>query len=204
MELRDKNGLTEAEFLAAYTPKKYERPSLTADMAVFVQEGGRLRLLLVRRGGHPYLGCWALPGGFAQNGESIEETAARELREETGLDRLDFAPIGLFSKPGRDPRMWVVSMAFVALVPTGCAGGIRGGDDASDARWFDVRVSREGEQAEIHLTGQGKVLSSRLCIRSHGGTPALQTTEVMVLENNGLAFDHGEIIGHALCKLGYL
>ena len=197
MELRDKNGLTEAEFLAAYSPKNYERPSLTADIAVFSKTADRLRLLLIRRGGHPYLGCWALPGGFAEKTESVDETAARELQEETGLEGLSFAPVGLFSKPGRDPRMWVVSQAFMSIIPSERADEVQAADDAAAARWFDVTVNRE----EIHLTGQDETLSVKLRIRTLGEAP-LQTTKVEVLENSGLAFDHGEIIGHALCKLG--
>lgn len=204
MELRDKNGLTEAEFLASYSPKNYERPSLTADIAVFAQEADRLRLLLIRRGGHPYLGCWALPGGFAKKNETIETTAARELREETGLEGLSFAPVGLFTAPGRDPRMWVVSQAFVAIIPVERTGEIRAGDDAAAARWFDVAVTQEGEQAAIRLSAEGTTLSAKLRLRSVGTIPALQTVTTEVLENGGLAFDHGEIIAQALCRLGYI
>ena len=96
MERRDKNGLTEKEFLATYRPKDYDRPSVTADIAVFSMSREGLRVLLVRRGGHPYLGYWALPGGFAQKGESVDETAARELEEETGYHAQELIPLGLF------------------------------------------------------------------------------------------------------------
>ena len=83
--LKDKNGLTEEQFLASYKPGNYERPSVAADMVIFTvtdaeEENYRklaekeLRILLIRRGGHPYLGCWALPGGFCRPGESIQET----------------------------------------------------------------------------------------------------------------------------------
>lgn len=75
-EIRDRKGLTEQEFLAEYRKKNYPRPYLTADMIVFRGE----EVLLVRRGGHPYLGYYAFPGGFSQADESMEETAARELR----------------------------------------------------------------------------------------------------------------------------
>ena len=86
MELRDKNGLTEREYLAQYRADKYPRPSVTVDVCIFSRAAdGSLRTLLIRRGGHPFLGWWALPGGFAQPGERVEEAAARELEEETNL-----------------------------------------------------------------------------------------------------------------------
>jgi ADP-ribose pyrophosphatase YjhB (NUDIX family) len=84
-ELRDKKGLTEAEAIAAYRKKNYPKPALTADICIFAKVGEGWKLLLIRRGGHPYLGCWALPGGFADQGETNESTAARELQEETCL-----------------------------------------------------------------------------------------------------------------------
>ena len=69
MELRDKNGLTEEEYLKTYKPGDWPRPSVTADIAVFRETERGMELLLIRRGGHPYLGRWALPGGFSEPGE---------------------------------------------------------------------------------------------------------------------------------------
>lgn len=137
MELRDANGLTEREFLAAYRDRHYPAPYLTADI-VLVSEGRDV--LLIRRKGHPYLGCWALPGGFVEPGESATEAALRELREETaatGFTEDDLKEIGLFSKPGRDPRGWIVSDAF--LIPVNRETiAFRAGDDAAEARWIPV------------------------------------------------------------------
>ena len=82
-QLLDKKGLTEEEFLRQYDPDKYPKPSLTADIVVFRERGGAPEVLLVRRGGHPFLGRWAFPGGFAERNERIERTAERELMEET-------------------------------------------------------------------------------------------------------------------------
>ena len=88
-QLRDKNGLTLEEFLANYDPDKYRHPSVTVDMAVFtmLQTEGEcdLAVLLIRRGNHPYLGTWALPGGFVEMEEELADAAARELQEETGI-----------------------------------------------------------------------------------------------------------------------
>ena len=143
MELRDENGLTEREFLKAYRDKRYPAPYLTAD-AVLLSEGKDV--LLIRRKGHPYLGCWALPGGFVNPDESAAEGALRELSEETnvtGFTEADIYEIGLFSKPGRDPRGWVVTDAFLVPVDRS-AIAYWAGDDAADARW--ITVERDGDE----------------------------------------------------------
>ncbi len=203
-QLRDREGRTEEEYLAAYRPGDYEKPSLTADVAVFAPEGERLRLLLIRRGGHPCLGRWALPGGFANPDESVEETAARELEEETGLTGLPLGPVGFFSRPGRDPRTWVVSHAFAAIIPPERAGEAKAADDAADARWFDLRVERTGGEARIRFEAADVSFSVRLTVERLRLAPALEQVRVTVLEDGGLAFDHGEMIGRALCCLGLL
>ena len=142
-ELRDKRGLTEAEAIAAYRKKNYPKPALTADICIFARWGEGWRLLLIRRGGHPYLGCWALPGGFADEGETIERTAARALEEETGLTDLPLRLVGIYSAPGRDPRGWTVSAAYAARVPEGALKAVAG-DDAAETRWFELAPDAAG------------------------------------------------------------
>lgn len=191
-QLRDKNGLTEEEFLARYTPKKYPQPSLTADICVFRRNGEGTQLLLVQRGGHPYLGCWATPGGFANPNETADQCAARELSEETGAQGLDLEPLRLYSTPGRDPRGWTVSYAFVALDRRGIT--VHAGDDAARAVWFDVTARSEGAREELTLSHGDEVLrvsfgTSRLPI---SGLP--RATDV---EGDGLAFDHANIVADA-------
>ena len=154
MELRDKNGKTEAEFLASYNSDKYPKPSLTADVAVVAKDGEKRRLLLIRRGGHPFLGKWAVPGGFAEKGERIEETAARELSEETGITGLPIRLAGVFSKPGRDPRGWVVTVLFTAEVEYGQVAA-KAADDAADAKWFEVC-----SESPLRLEADGICLSA--------------------------------------------
>lgn len=142
-EIRDKNGLTEAEYLANYNPDKWKKPSLTADICI-ITNGDEKKILLIRRGNHPCLEKWALPGGFSEAGERIEETAARELEEETSIkmDAKELTLVGVYSKPGRDPRGWTVSAAYLAVVNPGEVKPIAA-DDAADAKWFSVRAVAE-------------------------------------------------------------
>ena len=133
---RDKNGLTEEEFLKNYNSDKYPKPSLTADICVIAHSDVK-EILLIKRGGHPFIGKWALPGGFANKNETIEETASRELLEETGINNKTMKLIGVYSKPGRDPRGWVVSTAFLVDVDKSKIHP-HAGDDAKEAQWFTI------------------------------------------------------------------
>jgi 8-oxo-dGTP diphosphatase len=111
----------------------HPKPSVTADVAVFAGRGDGLRLLLVRRGRDPYAGVLALPGGFADEGESLEQTAARELEEETGVRDGELRQVGTYSDPGRDPRGWVISTCFLARLDE--QADARAADDAVEVRW---------------------------------------------------------------------
>jgi ADP-ribose pyrophosphatase YjhB (NUDIX family) len=110
---------------------------MTADIIVFAKQADTYRVLLVTRKGHPFIRKLALPGGFAHETETINETAARELAEETGVEHLQLNLVGLYSNPGRDPRGWVVSAAFAAVVDADLIT-VRAGDDAAQAGWFTV------------------------------------------------------------------
>lgn len=108
---------------------------VSVDAAVFSFAGVRARLLLVRRGKEPYKGRWALPGGFLDMKEEPEETAARELREETGLTGVRLIQMQTFGRCGRDPRGRVITIVFTGVAE---GGRVRGGDDAAEAKWFDI------------------------------------------------------------------
>lgn len=119
----------------------HRNPALTVDCVVFDADG---RLLLVRRGREPFRGRHALPGGFVDYGERVEDAAARELREETGISARPARLIGVYSAPDRDPRGHVVSIAFLFRLPAD-APAPRGGDDAAGAEfradWRDLELA---------------------------------------------------------------
>jgi len=118
--------------------EKYPKPSVTVDVVLFTFTGGSLRVLLIRRNGDPFKGRWALPGGFVQENERLEDAAARELFEETGLKDIYLEQLYTFGDPGRDPRGWTISVAYFAIVSEDMTGEVHAGDDAGDAGWFDV------------------------------------------------------------------
>ncbi len=115
----------------------YWRPAVTVDNVVFAFDGTHLNVLLVRRGREPYKDCWAFPGGFLEERETLEEAARRELREETGLTPKHFSEVGTFSDIDRDPRGRTISVAF-ASVARPSQTQVKPGDDSKEARWFPV------------------------------------------------------------------
>jgi 8-oxo-dGTP diphosphatase len=115
---------------------QYPRAALAVDCVVFGLDEG-LRIMLIQRDLPPFLGRWALPGGFVRLDETLEEAALRELREETGLSRVYLEQLRAFSALDRDPRERVVSMAFSALVKPS-EHEVRAATDARDAAWFPV------------------------------------------------------------------
>lgn len=123
------------ELLTLNYTYEYPRPAVSADIAVFRQEGRTLQILLIRRKNPPYQGMWALPGGFMEIDETLEQTAVRELAEETGLKNINLKQFKTFSQVDRDPRTRVITTVFYGMVP-GENSDVSGGDDAEEAQWF--------------------------------------------------------------------
>lgn len=214
----------ERAYLASYDISRFDRPSVAADMAVFSIMGtgmqGReeenyrkdpekkLKLLLIRRGSFPYKDHWALPGGFCRPGERVEDTARRELLEETGVQGAYLDSFAVFSDPGRDPRGWIISHAFLALI-NGEQYQIRGGSDAWEARWFAVslekkQIRKEVQEAsaevenlyELQLEDEDEVpLKLKAVIREQKRFRDYhETVEYEIRKAEGLAFDHARVI----------
>jgi 8-oxo-dGTP diphosphatase len=125
---------------AASPARQREHPSLTVDVVTVVPRGGRLQVLLVRRRKPPFAGYWAIPGGFVEPQEPLEAAARRELWEETGAEPRVLEQLHTFGDPGRDPRGWTVSVAYLALLAEdeAAALALRAGSDAGEVGWFDL------------------------------------------------------------------
>jgi 8-oxo-dGTP diphosphatase len=119
---------------------QYEMPAVAVDCVIFGLdlEIKDLKVMLIERDLEPFAGMWAIPGGFVRRGESLEQAAARELEEETGIHNVFLEQLYTFGDPGRDPRGWVISVAYYALVsPEGHRVVAR--TDARQAAWFTVK-----------------------------------------------------------------
>ncbi len=201
------NQSEEKLFLENYKIGDYDRPSVTVDIAAFSIRSNenenykrdsvqKLSLLLIQRGVHPYKNCWALPGGFVRKGETLEECAMREITEETGITPNALMPDAIFSSPGRDPRGWVISNAFVSVISEENLNAC-GGDDASDAKWFDVEFTVSNSDAILVLHSEENLITAKLRMKSvKFGYPHFE-----IIDSGGLAFDHAEIIACALYRL---
>ncbi|MGG4461372.1 NUDIX domain-containing protein [Brevibacillus porteri] len=219
----NKRGQTEREYLEAYDVSQFERPSVTVDMLVFtvmdeLEENYRklspksLKILLVKRGEHPYIGQWALPGGFVTPGESLEEAARRELRTETNVDDIYLEQLYTWGDTGRDPRTWVISTSYMALVDSSSLQ-LQAGDDADEAEWYRIedRWLKETKTAtpdgsitekwlELRLVHESEELSATIKItKTVTGRTVRETREIV--ETNNIAFDHAKIIQYALERL---
>ena len=116
----------------------YWRPAVTVDNVVFSFDGTHLQVLLVRRGRPPFKDCWAFPGGFLDEHETLEEAARRELKEETGLTPKYLIEIGSFSALDRDPRGRTITIAYASVVRPNQTQSATAGDDANECHWFPI------------------------------------------------------------------
>ncbi len=221
--LRNKQGFSEEEFLEKYDASMYERPSVTVDMLIFTvvneeEENYRklpekvLKLLMVKRGDHPFMGQWALPGGFVSIQESVEDAALRELKTETNVDNVYMEQLYTWGDVCRDPRTRVISCSYMALADSAKLN-IVAGDDADDAKWFNISYNITQENKTI--TEKGYIAEKLYSLNLWNGTEDLSATVKVVelvegkviktsrevVESNGIAFDHAEMIEYGIERL---
>lgn len=214
----EKNAQGESleEFLEKYDPYKYKTPSCTTDAVIFTHEGEltksleNMKLLLVKRSNHPSIGFWALPGGFINLEENLDDTARRELEEETHVKGITMEQIAAYGDYNRDPRARVITVAYMALVDEKCVN-VQAGDDAADAAWCKIRLTSEEPYGFEDTTGKWKVQKHSLHVSNE--SRALETTVVVehrwkegiileekysVTDRGEIAVDHGAIVVQAL------
>ena len=125
------------ESLPGYDPAEFPAFAVTVDVVVMTMSEGLLHVLLVCRGEAPFEGMWAIPGGFKRPTETLDEAAKRELHEETGVDAASLlTQFGAYGDPGRDPRMNVVTVGYLAVLRD--VGSVVGGSDAAAAALIPV------------------------------------------------------------------
>ena len=196
----------------------------TADVVVFNLQATQFResgvipnIVLVKRKNDPFKDCWALPGGFLEEGETIEACAKRELEEETGITpRLSgfLAPIGTFSDPKRDPRGHVISTAFISVIPTAKNDlELKAGDDASECVRFALKgraysagdITKEGDKIDqdcVLVTLYNPQVKDSISFvatfdRDKDGHSICEINYGDKTKSR-LAFDHAEIIARAI------
>ena len=231
----DINSSEEREYLENYNIEQFERPSVATDIVAFavMQDGEQsnirklanreLKLLLVKRSQFPYKGAWALPGGFLRPGETIEETAKRELLEETGVENPFLHLAGVYSEAGRDPRGWIISNSFISLINAeNCS--LRADTDAWDAAWFCVKLQSDNTSSD-DSTSTTKMIKHTLTLSfdsasSDSNIKGDENIEIkaivsekstkkghnhvsnyQIVDSGELGFDHAKIIVQSLLEL---
>ena len=190
----------ESEFLKAYNINEYERPSIATDVVVLSPENQSkenvFSVVLIKRGEHPYMNDWALPGGFVRPTESIETAAYRELKDETGISDITLSQLQVFSEPQRDPRGWIISCSFLGVSNLD-KQSLQFGDDAIDVRLFNIELtSTDSGKYKLALCHEEITLAAMIEKVNLDG----KTTNYKVIESNGIAFDHAKILMIALEK----
>ena len=224
VNIKDKDGLTEEEFIKTYNPARYERPSVTNDIIIFTTEDKEeenirkvprkgMQVLLIKRKEHPFIEKWAIPGGFVRMNESLQEGAERELKEETGIDKVYFEQLYTFGEINRDPRTRVISVGNVALISKNSVKPIAG-DDAKEVQWFWINkklISTENFTTDIKKRYLLSLVSEDDEIKiNYEVTEILEKNifrqkkvsyKFLNSSNDELAFDHYKILDYAIDRI---
>ena len=206
MNTKDQNGLTEKEFLRLYNPDAFDRLSITVDAVVFsvdttIQtknyrklDDQKITVLLVKRKEHPYIGKWSLPGGFVGGGETLDNAAKRVIKDKTGLIDVYLEQLAVSGDPDRDPRMRIVSCAYLALLDRS-KYKIKESALVADSAWFEFELNEK----EISLTNGGEEIVIPF-IKSEARNGKITVYHYNAVYG-GLAFDHGNILLRAIISL---
>lgn len=200
--------MTEKEFLNEYNSSQYASTSAATDIVTLKMSmlgKPSAKVLLVKRKNHPAMGYWALPGGFISE-ESAEECARRKLIEKTGITDMYLEQLYTFSDPKRDPRMRIISIAYMALLNNDdeC---LKPGDMISDIKWFDLEIEAETETVKkLKIKNSELGVEMTYVISETCEKNGIIGSKRIQLVNNSksvdlLAFDHAQIIYMAIERI---
>ena len=181
---------SEQQYLQNYDPSQFDHPSVTVDILIFTVTDKKLHILLIRRNTHPFLGKWAIPGGFLRIDESADQAAARRISEEAGVKDVHLEQLYTFSAVNRDPRTRVISIAYLATVPFGKLK-FSAGTGADEAALFSIEW-KTGKSIAGHTESSG---------RKEDGSLILTGPDGEIITEDSLAFDHAEIIRTAVQRM---
>ena len=198
-------GETLEEFLEHYDETKYRRPSNTVDMILMTVSEGKLKLLLVKRGNHPFIHDWALPGGFVNFEEDLDHAVERELAEETHITKHTyFRQLYTLGNADRDPRTRIISTVYLSLTPEENIKEAKAGDDAADTAWFTIskvteKTDERGRTSLLTLEDEQAGIRMEYRIYDKAMHNYVETRSVMLKGSNvKLAADHIKAINMAM------
>lgn len=197
---------SEEEFLKDYDSSKFEKLSMTADTLIFSvadEEVSNYRklpekkfsVLLVKRDNYPFKDKWCIPGGFVGIEETIDDAAKRVLEIETNLHDIYMEQLYTFGSVDRDPRMRVISTAYMALVDKN-----RLKDHlSSNASWFQMNILED--EKDIQVTLDNGIENFSILVEKVLKNSTSDRYEYVVKKNNHLAFDHAKVIVSGISRL---
>lgn len=198
-------GETLEEFLAHYDETKYRRPSNTVDMILMTVSEGKLKLLLVKRGNHPFINDWALPGGFVNFDEDLDHAVERELAEETHITKHTyFRQLYTLGNADRDPRTRIISTVYLSMTPEENIKLAKAGDDAADTAWFTIskvteKTDAKGRTSLLSLEEENLGIRMEYRIYDKAMHNYIETRSVMCKSSNcQLAADHIKAVNMAM------
>lgn len=196
----------EQQYLQNYNPDNFERPSVAVDTVIFSidtdlsnqnyrkLEKQKLTVLLVKRGSHPYWGYWSLPGGFVRTDETLAQTAQRIIGSKARMSNLYIEQLYTFSELGRDPRMRVISCAYMALIDRSAFVF----DETESLKWFELEVLTRDDKLILAAGNEHLELGIKKEEHRNG---LMASYKYMSQPGSVLAFDHANIILEALLRL---
>ena len=159
--------------------------------------------------GHPSIGFWALPGGFTELQEDIDQTARRELEEETGVRGIAVEQFACYGEVRRDPRARIITTAYMALTEES-AVTVKAGDDAADAAWFNIRMETEEEHEDtdsiirtyrLYFENTEQNITVQASVEHRERKGIIKERSFHVIERGAIAADHAAIIAQAITIL---